>query len=85
MIVAIGPFPSLVMGLTLKMYEVEGLSSDTVMDVVFASGTGISRIGSGPTTCTLYPVTSELSSPSGKGFQEISAIVGSPCLMLSPV
>ena len=84
-IVAIGPFPSLVIALMLKMYKVDGLSSDTVMDVVFTSGTGISRIESGPTICTVYPVTTELSSPSGKGFQEISAVVGSPCLMLSPV
>ena len=67
------------------MYEVEGLSSDTVMDVVFASGTRISCIESGPTTCTMYPVTTVFSFPSGKGFQEISAVVGSPCLIFSPV
>ena len=69
----------------LNMYEVEGLNSDTVMDVLFASGTGISCLESGPTTCTMYPVITVLSLSSGKDFQEISAVVGSPCLMFSPV
>ena len=46
------------------------------MEVVFTSGTGISHMESGPTTCTVYPVTIVFSSCSGWGFQEISAVVG---------
>jgi hypothetical protein len=76
--VAIGPFPVFVTALTLKVYIVEGLNTDTTIDVAFASDTEISRFEPGPTTCTVYPVMIVLCSPSGKGFQEISAEVGSP-------
>ena len=76
-IVAIGPFPVFVIALTLKVYDVEGLNLDTTTDVAFASETEISRVEPAPTTCTEYPVMIVLCSPSGKGFQEISAEVGS--------
>ena len=48
------------------------------MDVALASDTGISRVEPSPTTCTEYPVMIVLCSPSGKGFQEISAEDESP-------
>lgn len=76
--VAIGLFPVFVTALTLKVYDVEGLNFDTIIDVTFASDTGISRVEPAPTTCTEYPVMTVLCSSSGKGFQEISAEVGSP-------
>ena len=76
--VAIGPFPDFVITLTLKVYDIEGLNFDTKIDVAFASETEISRVEPAPTTCTVYPVMIVLCSPSGKGFQEISAEVGSP-------
>ena len=76
-IVAIGPFSVFVTALTLKVYAVEGRSLETVMDVALASETEISRVEPAPTTCTEYPVMTVLCSPSGKGFQEISAEVGS--------
>ena len=76
--VAIGPFPVFVIALTLKVYAVEGRSLETVMDVALASETEISHVEPTPTTCTEYPVMIVPCSPSGKGFQEISAEVGSP-------
>ena len=76
--VAIGPFPVFVTALTLKVYDVEGLNLETMTDVALASETEISRVEPAPTTCTVYPVMIVLCSPSGKGFQEISAEVGSP-------
>ena len=75
-VATIGPVPVFDWALTLKVYDVQGLNSDTVMEVVFTSGTGISHMESGPTTCTVYPVTIVFSSCSGWGFQEISAVVG---------
>ena len=84
-IVATGPLPDLVVAQTLKVYDIDGLKFGTTTDVAFASVTDISRLPSGPTTCTLYPVMIVLCSPSGRGSQEISAEVGSPCLTLSPV
>ena len=75
--VAIGPFPACVTALTLKVYDVEGFSLETVMDVALASETEISRVEPAPTTCTEYPVMIVLCSPSGKVFQKISAEVGS--------
>ena len=75
--VVIGPFPEFVTALTLKVYDVEGCKLETVMDVALASETEISRVEPAPTTCTEYPVMIVLCS-SGKGFQEISAEVGSP-------
>ena len=83
--VAIGPFPVFVTALTLKVYDVEGLNFDTTIDVALASDTEISRIKPAPTTCTVYPVMIVLCSPSGKGFQQISAEAGIPYLTLSPV
>ena len=83
-IVAIGPLPDLVMAQTLKVYNVDGLKFGTSTDVAFASVTDISRSVSGPTTCTVYPVTTVFCS-AGRGFQKISAEVGSPCLILRPV
>ena len=77
-IVAIGPFPVFVTALTLKVYDVEGLNFDTTTDVALASEIEISRAEPAPTTCTEYPVTIVLCSPSGKGFQQISAEVGRP-------
>ena len=76
--VAIGPFPVFVTALTLKVYDVEGPNFDTTIDVALASETEISRVEPAPTTCTEYPVMTVLCSSSGKGFQEISAEVGSP-------
>ena len=76
--VAIGPLPVFVPALTLKVYAVEGRSLETMMDVALASETEISRVEPAPTTCTMYLVMTVLCSPSGKGFQEISADVGSP-------
>ena len=76
--VAIGPFPLCVTALTSKVYDVEGFNLQTVMDVALASDTEISRVEPSPTTCTEYPVMIVLCSPSGKGFQEISAEVESP-------
>ena len=84
-IVAIGPLPDLVVAQTLKVYDVDGLKFGTITDVAFPSITDISRSVSGPTTCTVYPVITVFCSPSGRGFQEIFAEVGSPCLTLSPV
>ena len=84
-IVAIGPLPDLVVAQTLKMYDVDGLNFGTTTDVAFPSITDISRSVSGPTTCNVYPVMIVLCSPSGRGSQEISAEVGSPCLILNPV
>ena len=75
--VAIGPFPVFVTALTLKVYDVEGFKFETIIDVTFASETEISRFEPAPTTCTEYPVMIVLCSPSGKGFQQISAEVGS--------
>ena len=75
--VAIGPFPVFVTALTLKVYDVEGLNLDNVTDVALASETEILRIEPAPTTCTVYPVMIVLHSAFGKGFQEISAEVGS--------
>ena len=75
-VATIGPVPVSDWALTLKVYEVQGLNSDTVTEVVFTSGTGISHMESGPTTCTVYPVTIVFSFCSGWGFQEISAVVG---------
>ena len=76
--VAIGPFPVFVTALMTKVYTVDGLNFDTTTDVAFASDTEISRFKPAPTTCTEYPVMIVLCSPSGKGFQESSAEVGSP-------
>ena len=76
--VAIGPFPLVVTALTLKVYDVEGRNLETVMNVALVSETEISRVEPAPTICTEYPVMKVLCSPSGKGFQEISAEVGSP-------
>ena len=76
--VAIDPFPVVVTALTLKVYDVEGCNLETVMDVALAPETEISRVEPAPTICTEYPVMIVLCSPSGKGFQEISAEVGSP-------
>ena len=84
-IVAFGPLPDLVVAQTLKMYDVDGLKFGTITDVAVASVTDISCLPSGPTTCTVYPVMIVFHSPSGRGSQEISAEVGSPCLILSPV
>ena len=84
-IVVIGPLPALVMAQTLKVYNVDGLKFGTTTDVAFASVTDISRSVPGPTACTVYPVMTVFCSPSGRGFQEISAVVGSLCLILSPV
>ena len=77
-VATIGPVPVFDWVLTLKVYEVQGLNSDTVMEVVFTSDTGISHniMESGPSTCTVYPVTIVFSSCSGWDFQEISAVVG---------
>ena len=75
-VATIGPVPVSDCALTLKVYEVRGLNSDTETEVVFTSGTGISHMESGPTTCTVYPVTIVFSFCSGWGFQEISAVVG---------
>ena len=85
LMVAIGPFPVFVTALTLKVYDVEGRNLDTIMDVALASETEILRFEPAPTTCTMYPVTIVLCSPSGKGFQQISAEAGIPYLTLSPV
>ena len=76
--VAIGPLPVIVTALTLKVYDVEDLNLKTVMDVALASETKISCVEPAPTICTMYPVMIVLCSPSGKGFQEISAEVGGP-------
>ena len=84
-IVAIGPLPVSVMAQTLKVYNVDGLKFGTRTDVAFASVTDISRSVLGPTTCTVYPVIMVFCSPFGRGSQEISAEVGSPSLILSPV
>ena len=84
-IVAVGPFPVFVTALTLKVYDVEGLNFDTTIDVAFASETEISRVEPAPTTCTEYPVMIVLCYPSGKGFKQISAEAGIPCLTLSSV
>ena len=75
--VAIGPFPVFVTALTLKVYDVQGLNLETMMDVAPASDTKISRVEPAPTTCMVYPVMIVLCSPSGKEFQEISTEVGS--------
>ena len=76
--VAIGPFPLFVTALTLKVYDVEGCNLETVMDVALAPETETSHVWPAPTICTEYPVMIILCFPSGKGFQEISAEVGSP-------
>ena len=81
--VAIGPFPVFVTALTLKVYDVEGLNLETMMDVAVASETEI--VEPAPTTCTVYPVMIVLCSPSGKGFQRISAEAGMTYLINSPV
>ena len=83
-IVAIGPLPASVMAQILKVYNVDGLKLCTTTDLTLASFTDISRSASGPTTCNVYPVMIVLCS-SGRGFHEISAEVGTPCLILSPV
>ena len=77
-IVAIGPILVFVTALTLKMYDVEGRNLETMMDVAFASETEISRVEPAPTICTMYLVMIVFCSPSGKGFNKISAEVGSP-------
>ena len=75
--VAAGPVPALVMALTLKVYEVKGLKPDTSQEVALASCTGISGVGAGPSTCTLYPVMTPFRFSTGRGAQESSAVVGS--------
>ena len=75
-IVATGPVPALVMALTLKVYEVNGFKPGTSIVVAVGSATDISFLVSGPTTCTVYPVTIFCCS-SGRGFHETSAVVGS--------
>ena len=84
-IVATGPLPAFIVAQTLKVYNVDGLNFGTTTDVTFASFTDILRSVSGPTTCTVYPVMTVVFSPFGRGSQVISAEVGCPCLILSPV
>ena len=76
-IVATGPVPDLVIALILKVYEVKGFKLGTSTVVAFGSANDISLLESRPTTCTVYPVTIVYSSSFGRGFHEISALVGS--------
>ena len=76
---AAGPGPALVVALTLKLYEVEGLKSETSIVVVLASCTIISFEDSGPTTCILYPITA-CSSVAGC-VQESITLVGTLCVI----
>ena len=76
-IVATGPVPALVMALTLKVYEVKGFKLGTSTEVTSAPSTDISRVESGPTTCTMYPVSTPFCLSNGRGVQESSAVVES--------
>ena len=55
----------------------KGFKPGTSTAVAFGSVTDISCFESGPTTCTVYPVTIVYSSSFGRGFHEIFALVGS--------
>ena len=76
-IVAAGPVPALVMALTWKVYEVNGLKPGISTEVVPAPCTGISPGQSGPTTFTVYPMMMPFCFSNGTGDQESSAFVGS--------
>ena len=67
--------PALVMALTWKVYEVEGLKPGISTVVVLASCTGISREESGPSICIVYPVMTPFRFSTGRGDQESSAVV----------
>ena len=79
-IVAAGPVPALVIALTLKVYDVNGLKSAISTEVVPEPCTRISLGESGPTIFTLYPVITPFRFSSGTGDQLRSAVVGSLCL-----
>ena len=74
--VAAGPVPALFIALTLKVYGVKGLKLNTSQAVVLASCTGISGVGAGPSTCTLYPVMTPFRFSTGRSTQESFAVVG---------
>ena len=74
--IAAGPVPALVMALTLKEYEVNGLKSGISIEVILASCTEISRDESGPITCILYLAMTPFRLSTGRGDQESSALVG---------
>ena len=72
--VAAGPVPASVMALTWKVYEVNGLKSDTSQEVASVFRTGICD-PTGPLVSILYPVMIPFRFSIGIDAQESSALV----------